>query len=648
MNDSGEQAVDQAVAHRIFDHWTLREVENVYGLSRSSLQRLVRDIKPDQVRDLRAKRAAADAGLEDLEFFRQPVMKRKIMGHHTLFDQKDEAWLEQQVLSAQERHIPFTVCTLLDMARRLMAYRRGMPLRDRPQLGYGWVRGFCKRHPRLSLRTAQPLSTARHRAMTVEDAILHHDTLKTVMERHSLRDIPERIWGTDETGIKMGQKGGHGKVFAARGSDDVHQLTPTCSDHLSLIIAVNAAGATAAPAIILSSGRPPEGFNQCMAAMGFEEWGVCCEKKGFITEESFFAWLKMFVEELDAKHRVGKTDEEHLLILDQCSVHTSLRILQYADKHNVLLYGLPPHSTNYTQPADVGLFGPLKAHYWNAECELMQLRYRQYLRVLDDWTSEGAKNRQPEPREINVRDVPILLHSAIPRAFSAENIRSAFKKTGIYPLHKETILACVPRGREGTPAVAHELHDVEDPTLMQLDDRDCEEEDGDEENEDGELTLVALFGDDPKDMEFVPRVPSQRRRHPKVPKVGLQKVSYYLHQQEQEENEKKEKARMLEEKREQRKARKEEARKEAAKRKQTHQTKRNKISPRHQGAAAKRKAGSDGTGRRSAAVPAGNGGRTELRNTRSEPEQRRCRRRKEDTLERGRREIRRPQRYEEE
>ena len=90
MDDSGEQEVDQAVAHRICDHWTLREVEDVYGLSRSSLQRLVRDIKPDQVRDLRA-----DAGLEDLEFFRQPVMKRKIMGHPRLFGAKDEDFLAQ-------------------------------------------------------------------------------------------------------------------------------------------------------------------------------------------------------------------------------------------------------------------------------------------------------------------------------------------------------------------------------------------------------------------------------------------------------------------------------------------------------------------------------------------------------------------------
>ena len=203
------------------------------------------------------------------------------------------------------------------------------------------------------------------------------------------------------------------------------------------------------PTVILSSGRPPQGFNECMAAMGLEEWGVCCEKRGFITEESFFAWLKMFVAELDANHR-KKPEEEHLLILDQCSSHTSLRILQYADKHNVLLYGLPLHTTHYTQPHDVGLFGPFKTHFWTAEVELINLRYREHLRSLRDWTSKGAQQRPADPREIRVRDVPILLKDAAARAFTAENVQSAFGKTGIYPLHKEALLASLPRGRKIT------------------------------------------------------------------------------------------------------------------------------------------------------------------------------------------------------
>ena len=104
----------------------------------------------------------------------------------------------------------------------------------------------------------------------------------------------------------------------------------------------------------------------------------------------------------------------------------------------------PPH---FTHPPDVGLF---KAYFWAAEVELINLRYREHLRSLRDWTSKGAQQRAErpaEPREIRVRDVPILLKDAAARGFTPENIQSAFRKTGIYPLHKEALLASLPRGR---------------------------------------------------------------------------------------------------------------------------------------------------------------------------------------------------------
>lgn len=383
----------------------------------------------------------------------------------------------------------------------------------------------------------------------MEDVQLHLDTLRTVLDRHELRDNPHRIWNVDETGIKLGERGGHAKVIASRGVQKVYVRAPAETGHVTFLAAANAAGDYVAPAIILSNATPPHGFMESMAMLHDEEWAVSCEKKGFITEETFFDWMKLFVQELDENCRKDDPTTEHLLVLDQCSAHASLRILQYAEQHNVLLYALLPHTTHYSQPADVGLFGPLKAHYWNAEVELMQERDREYRRRLRDWTAEGNQN-QPIFREITVRDVPLLLHKAVQLTFTPENIRSAFKKTSIYPYCREVLLEQVRKRNECPQANAED------------------NEGNDLDVDDEEPTYQDHWA--PNDPEYVVRDPTQRQRHPKLPKVGLQKVKLYLQQQERENQEREAKAKAIEEKRMTRHMRKEEAQREAHRRKAAH------------------------------------------------------------------------------
>jgi hypothetical protein len=44
-------------------------------------------------------------------------------------------------------------------------------------------------------------------------------------------------------------------------------------------------------------------------------------------------------------------------------------ISDWAKKHNVVLFVLPPHTSHLTQPLDVGAFGPLKSMY-SKECQM--------------------------------------------------------------------------------------------------------------------------------------------------------------------------------------------------------------------------------------------------------------------------------------
>jgi hypothetical protein len=44
-------------------------------------------------------------------------------------------------------------------------------------------------------------------------------------------------------------------------------------------------------------------------------------------------------------------------------------ISDWAKKHNVVLFVLPPYTSHLTQPLDVGAFGPLKSMY-SKECQM--------------------------------------------------------------------------------------------------------------------------------------------------------------------------------------------------------------------------------------------------------------------------------------
>ena len=89
-----------------------------------------------------------------------------------------------------------------------------------------------------------------------------------------------------------------------------------------------------------------------------------------------------------------------------------------AEKHNVVLFVLPPHTSHLTQPLDVGAFGPLKSMY-SKECQM-------YLQK-----NPGINITKYEIAELTRR--PYL------KALSSENLISAFRATGIHPFDKTVL-----------------------------------------------------------------------------------------------------------------------------------------------------------------------------------------------------------------
>lgn len=84
-------------------------------------------------------------------------------------------------------------------------------------------------------------------------------------------------------------------------------------------------------------------------------------EKGWTDAGFGLKWIQAFDEATADKCPNG---EPRLLILDGHSSHVSYEFVKYARDHNIEVLCLPPHSTAFLQPLDVGVFSPL-GHYWS-------------------------------------------------------------------------------------------------------------------------------------------------------------------------------------------------------------------------------------------------------------------------------------------
>jgi prepilin-type processing-associated H-X9-DG protein len=117
--------------------------------------------------------------------------------------------------------------------------------------------------------------------------------------------------------------------------------------------------------------------------------------------------------ERHTKENAPKTRAKRLLIVDRHSSHVNIAFLDYADRHGIIVYILPAHSTHRLQPLDVGLFSPLSTAYTK------QLNYLMFKSLGIVTTSK--------------RLFYPLFRAAWGEAFIKSNILKSFEKPGIWP-----------------------------------------------------------------------------------------------------------------------------------------------------------------------------------------------------------------------
>ena len=273
-------------------------------------------------------------------------------------------------------------------------------------IGEGWWMKFMKRHPRLSLRTSDPLSRVRRNAVTEENMQHYFSLLRKTLEEHDLLNKASRIYNMDETGMPLDAK--QLKRVALKGVKKIQGPSSGNKSQITVVACGNAAGHMIAPMVIFKGER----FNHEWTVGEVPDTLYGMSDSGWIDKELFFLWLKnIFIKRIPPQRPV-------LLLYDGHSSHYTPDAITEAAKEGIVIFCLPPNTTHAAQPLDVSFFKPLKT-FWSLACHSF----------LADHPNAVVTKLQFSG----------LFNEAWTKACKPSSVIAGFKKTGICPLDPNAI-----------------------------------------------------------------------------------------------------------------------------------------------------------------------------------------------------------------
>ena len=205
-----------------------------------------------------------------------------------------------------------------------------------------------KRRPNLSFRSPEPTSVSRATAFNRTIAKEFFENLREVKAKYQFQ--PHAIFNVDETAINTVHK--PPKVIAKKGSRQVGQTTSAERGELvTLIGAANASGNAMPPYLVF----PRRHFKEHFLNGGPVGVKGTTNPFGWSNADIFVGWLQHF-----QHHSICSKQHPVLLIFDNHSSDISIKSLEFATQHGIVMLTIPPHTSNKLQPLDRTVYGSLK------------------------------------------------------------------------------------------------------------------------------------------------------------------------------------------------------------------------------------------------------------------------------------------------
>lgn len=165
----------------------------------------------------------------------------------------------------------------------------------------------------------------------------------------------ENVYNMDESGFSIGTINAR-RVIVNTQIGQRYQANPGRQEWVSVVECISMDGSSISPMIMfkgekLLSNWIPGGLPR--------DWVFTCNTRGWTSNEHGLAWLQQVFEPRTREKAQGRP---RVLICDGHDSHVNGRFIRHCRENNIHLLVLPPHSSHFTQPLDIGVFSPLKHH----------------------------------------------------------------------------------------------------------------------------------------------------------------------------------------------------------------------------------------------------------------------------------------------
>jgi hypothetical protein len=344
-------------------------------------------------------------------------------GYHMqqLLSHKQELMLVKQINKLSEWCLPPTPSMVRAWAAALCG----------TEPGKNWSAAFRARHKdELDCRYLSTIDLERHKSDSESSYRQYFTVLKEKINQYNIQ--PYNCYNMDEKGFLIGHLQKVKRIFP-KALMRTHKLLGTGQDGarhwITLIATICADGSSLPPALIYKavSGNLQDTWLQDYEPGEHPCW-FASSPNGWTSDELGLSWLQSLFDPQTS----GKAKRDwRLLILDGHGSHCTLDFLEWCHKRRILVAIYPPHSTHRLQPLDVSLFRPLATYYSQA----LDAHTRQSLGL----------------SSISKRDFFTIFYPAFDKAFTEENVRSGWRKTGIEPWNPAEVLKIFDKeGGEGS------------------------------------------------------------------------------------------------------------------------------------------------------------------------------------------------------
>ena len=325
-----------------------------------------------------------------------------------IFDDAQEESLASYIVKLSQMGLGLTSQNISLLAFE-MAERNQIPTpqswADNQSAGKEWLLGFMKRHPQLSYRKPEACSIARASSFNRKNMSQFYDRLESVLSRHPNFQDGSRLFNLDECGTSTVTC--LGKIVSLRGQRQVYMSTSGERGILvTTCLIVGALGQVLPPAMIF----PRRQFKNNMLIGAYPGTLGLAAESGWMNSEIFVNVLQHF-----AKCTGSSKENPTLLLLDNCESHITLKAVEYAKEHGIVILTLVPHTTHRTQPLDVSVMGPFK---------------RGYEAAMANW-----KRAHPNVN-VTIYEIAQFVEAAISKTVTPGNIVAGFRKTGIMSFNR--------------------------------------------------------------------------------------------------------------------------------------------------------------------------------------------------------------------